>query len=120
MSQGKGGAQGKAGALTGNQGGQSGPQGGQATGQRPGGTPEDVNFNRERIQPKGMDPRGGIVGSFVADGPAPEGEARVRQAPALLDAVQQLSEEVEKEPLPVEHREHIQKFHELLTGGESP
>ena len=40
--------------------------------------------------------------------------------PRLLDAVQQLSEEVEKEPLPAEHREHIQRFHELLTGSERP
>ena len=44
----------------------------------------------------------------------------MRKAPALLDAVQQLSEEVEKEPLPAEHREHIQKFHDLLTGTERP
>jgi hypothetical protein len=114
------GKQGAAGALTKSQGGSSGPSGGQATGQRDPGTPEDVTFKRDHVRTNSLDPRGQPVGSMTADGPSPRGEATIRKGADLDRAVQELSEEVEKEPLPVEHRRQIQKFHELLLGGDEP
>lgn len=57
------------------------------------------------------------MSTFTVDGPSLTGEARIEKGAALEHAVRQLSEEVEKEPLPVEHREQIQRFHELILGG---
>ncbi|HVR73484.1 MAG TPA: hypothetical protein VMT52_04095 [Planctomycetota bacterium] len=54
------------------------------------------------------------------DGPALAGEATVEKGGRVEAAVRQLSEEVEKEPLPIEHREQIQRFHDLLLGGGEP
>jgi hypothetical protein len=56
------------------------------------------------------------VSTFTVDGPSITGEARVEKGAALEKVVQQLAEEVEKEPLPVEHREQIQRYHDLLRG----
>jgi hypothetical protein len=54
---------------------------------------------------------------MTVDGPSLTGEARIAKGAALEEAVRQLSEEVEKEPLPVEHREQIRRFHDLLLHG---
>lgn len=99
------------------QGGTTGPSSGQATGQRDGGTPEDTTFQRERVPAKGLDPRGQAVGSFTVDGPSLTGEPTIQKGGAVEQAVRQLSEQVEKEPLPVEYRDQIQRFHSLLLGG---
>jgi len=63
-----------------------------------------------------MDPRGVPVSTLTVDGPALKGEAILKKGPALQSIVQELSEEVEKEPLPIEHRDHISRFQELLRG----
>ena len=99
------------------QGGTTGPQGGRATGRRDGGAPEDTTFKREKVSAQGINPRGQAVGSFVADGPSPEGEAKLEVGPPVEQAVQELSEEVEKEPLPVEHRRQVERFYDLLLQG---
>ncbi len=97
--------------------GGTGPNSGIGAGERDRGTPEDATFKKERIAAKGLDPRGVAVGSFTIDGPSLTGEAKVSKGVTVQDAVRQLSEEVEKEPLPIENREQIQRFHELLLGG---
>lgn len=115
--------QGKGAAATLSQGqgrGATGPSAGIGAGERDRGTPEDVTFQKERVSAKGLDPRGVAVGSFTIDGPSLTGEARVSKGVTVKDAVRQLSQEVEKEPLPVEYREQIQRFHELLLGGGAP
>ena len=53
---------------------------------------------------------------MMADGPSPKGDVTVRKGADLQRAVQELSEEVENEPLPFEHRQQIQRFHKLLLG----
>ena len=98
----------------------TGPNPGQGSGERDRGTPQSTTFKKERVAAKGLDPRGVAVGSFTVDGPSLTGEAKVRKSAAIEEAVRQLSEEVEKEPLPVEHKEQIQRFHDLLLrGGEA-
>lgn len=99
------------------QGGTTGPNSGQATGQRDGGTPEETTFQRERVPTRDLGPRGQIVGSLTVDGPSAAGEPTIQKGGAVEQAVRQLSEEVEKEPLPVEYRDQIQRFHSLLLGG---
>ena len=63
-----------------------------------------------------MDPRGVPVSTLTVNGPSLTGEATIKKGPALQSIVQELSEEVQKEPLPIEHREHIWRFQELLRG----
>ena len=83
--------------------------------------PEDVTYKKDRVRPTaGMSPRGQSVGSFIADGPSPQGEATIAVGAPLEQAVQELSQEVEKEPLPIEHRRKIERFYDYLLGGESP
>ena len=100
--------------------GGTGPNPGQGSGERDRGRQEETTFKRERVPAKGLDPRGVSVGSLAADGPSITGEARVEKSQAIEDAVRQLSQEVETEPLPVEHREQIQRFHNLILGGNGP
>ena len=64
-----------------------------------------------------MSPRGRTVGSFVGDGPSPTGEAKIEVGAPLEQAVQELSQQVEKEPLPIEHRGTIERYHDLLLHG---
>lgn len=96
----------------------TGPNAGQGQGERDPGTPEDVTFKKEKINARGLDPRGVPVGTFTIDGPALTGEARIQTGVVLEETVRQLAEEVEKEPLPAEHREQVERFqHLLLKGG---
>jgi len=100
-----------------NQGGTTGPNSGQATGQRDGGTPEETTFQRERVPARELGPRGQVVGSLTVDGPSAVGQPTIQKGGAVEQAGRQLSEQVEKEPLPVEYRDQIQRFHSLLLGG---
>ena len=99
--------------------GTTGPQPGLGSGQRPPGVPEPTTFQRDKISASGLDPRGTVVGSFLTDGPSATGEPSIRAGGALESRVRELSEEVQKEPLPVENRDQIQRFHELLLGGQA-
>lgn len=66
-----------------------------------------------------MSPRGRVVGTFHADGPSPTGEAKIEVGAPIEQAVQELSQQVEKEPLPIEHRGTIERYHDLLLRGTS-
>lgn len=69
------------------------------------------------MRARGLDARGVAVGSLTAEGPSLTGEARIAKGGAVREAVQKLSEEVEKEPLPLEHREQVERFQQLLLEG---
>lgn len=71
------------------------------------------------MRAKNLDPQGGTIGSFPTDGPAPRGDVTVEKGADLKQAMQLLAEEVEKEPLPVEYKEQIRRFHGLLLGEET-
>ncbi|MBI4604372.1 MAG: hypothetical protein HY721_20625 [Planctomycetes bacterium] len=66
---------------------------------------------------KSLGNQGVPVSTFTVDGPSLTGEATIEKGGRVEEAVRQLSREVETEPLPIEHREHIQRFHDLLLGG---
>jgi len=95
----------------------TGPNAGQGQGERDRGTPEETTFKKEKLNAKALDPRGVPVGSFTVDGPSLTGEARIQKGVALEEAVRQLAEEVEKEPLPAEHRDQVERFQNLLLQG---
>lgn len=90
---------------------------GRGSGARPPGTPQDTTFQRDAIPPIGLDPRGQAVGSFLTEGPAAAGDVTIKKGGALEKAVRELSQEVEREPLPVDKREEVQRFYERLLGG---
>jgi hypothetical protein len=96
----------------------TGPNQGIGAGPRPGGTPEKTAFKREQIRTRGLDPRGQLVGSFLTEGPSATGEVTLQKGGALEKAVREQAQQVEQEPLPAEQREQLQRFHELLLGGE--
>ena len=96
----------------------TGPNQGIGAGPRPGGTPEENTVKRDQIRARGLDPRGQLVGSFLTEGPSATGEVTLQKGGALETAVREQAQEVEKEPLPAEQREQLQRFHELLLGGE--
>jgi hypothetical protein len=95
----------------------TGPNQGLGQGTRDGGSPEATSFQRDHLRAKSLGARGVAVGTLSAEGPSLIGEPRIEKSAAVDAAVRELSEEVEKEPLPVEHRESIQKFHDLILNG---
>lgn len=98
------------------QGNGDGPglSGGRASGARPPGTPEENTFKRERHRPKELSRGGRAVGRLFSDDPSPTGEAAISLSSEFGKALQERAEEVDREPLPVEHKEHVERFHELL------
>jgi hypothetical protein len=94
----------------------TGPNEGIGAGPRPPGTPEATTFRKERVAAKELGGRGELAGEFLTEDPAARGEVTVQKGGAVEQAVRELSEEVEKEPLPVEQREQIRRFHELILG----
>ena len=97
----------------------TGPNPGLGAGQRPPGTPEDTTFQRDKVGASGLDPRGQSVGTLLTEGPSEAGEVTIQKGGAVEKAARQLSEEVEREPLPVERREEVQRFLDSLVGGKS-
>jgi len=58
-----------------------------------------------------------LVGSFTVEGVTETGEATIEKGGGLERAVRDLSEQVDREPLPVEQKEQVLRFQELLLGG---
>lgn len=54
------------------------------------------------------------MGRLLSDDPSPTGEAVVPLSSDAGRALQDRAEEVERESLPVEHKEHVERFYELL------
>jgi hypothetical protein len=115
----RGASTGQKGALSAGQSLSTGPTGGIGAGQRDRGTPEPGTFQRDKISAKELSPSGQTVGSFVVEGPSDPGEATLQKGGAIEKAVRDLSQQVDREPLPVEKREQIERFHELLLGGKA-
>jgi len=112
------GQKGQSAGINKSQGSASGPQAGQAAGAGAPGTPEAHTKKRERLRPTaGMSPGGPPVGSFVADGPSPTGESKLKVNADLKQSVQKRSEEVADEPLPAPHRKKIERFYDLILKG---
>ncbi len=99
------------------QGGMTGPQGGRATGQRDRGVDEPTTSRRDKISSRRLGP-GSMVGVFTTDGPSLTGEVNIEKSREVVEAVHELSREIEKEPLPPEYREQVERFHELLMEGD--
>lgn len=66
-----------------------------------------------------MSPRGMVIGKIDIKGPSKRGEATFELSAPFDQAIQELAEEVEKEPLPIEHRRHLQRYYGVLRGGTS-
>lgn len=94
----------------------TGPQAGQGAGQGPAAREEATTSRREHISPSGLDPRSQIVGSFLTEGPSEKGEVTIQKGGALEKAVRELSQEVEREPLPIEQREQVERFYQSILG----
>ena len=62
--------------------------------------------------------QGEVIGVLPHEGPVDPGEVGRAAGGAVRGAVQQLAEEVSKEPIPQEHREQIKIFHEMILGGQ--
>ncbi len=97
-------------------GSQSGPQQGQANSTGSSFSPGDVTYKKEKIGAKKLSPRGMVIGKLDVKGPSKRGEATFELSPSVRQAVQELTEEVEKEPLPIEHRRHLRRFFGVLQG----
>ena len=78
-----------------------------------------MTFQKDKISAKELSPGGQAVGSLMVEGPSDPGEATIPKGGAIEKAVQEMSEQVDREPLPVEKREQIERFHELLLGGKA-
>lgn len=91
--------------------------GGKGAGEGPGARPGDTSFRREHIPASGILPEGQVVGSFTVDGAAEAGEATIEKGGGLEQAVRDLSEQVDREPLPVEQKAQVLRFQDLLLGG---
>ena len=61
-----------------------------------------------------------VIGKIDIKGPSQRGEATFELAEPVGQAIQELTEEVEKEPLPIEHREHLQRYYSALRGEAPP
>ncbi len=94
----------------------SGP--GRANGAGPGVAPHDTTMKREKIKAKQLNPRGMIVGKFDVDGPLMRGEATFEGKVNVSQAIQELAEEVETEPLPIERKAHVQRYLDRLLNGD--
>ena len=91
--------------------------GGKGAGEGPGARPGAVGFRRDHIPASGILPEGQVVGSFTVEGVTETGEATIEKGGGLERAVRDLSEQVDREPLPVEQKEQVLRFQELLLGG---
>lgn len=100
-------------------GSQSGPNPGRANGSGSSFTEEQTTFKRDKINATTLNPRGRMIGKLDIKGPSKRGEATFQVSTEVRQAVQELTEEVEKEPLPIEHRRHLQRYLGIL-GGEAP
>ena len=61
---------------------------------------------------------GETAGALILRGFGGRGDAKIEKGGAVEKAVRDLSHGVETEPLPVEHRERIRRFYQLLLEGE--
>ncbi len=99
-------------------GSSSGLGGGRASGQRPFGSAGKTDFKRDKLNPSGLQ-AGQPVGVLTVDGPSLKGEVSLPKGGARRDAVQRLSQEVEKEALPIQYRTHVRRYHDfVLQGGQ--
>lgn len=57
-----------------------------------------------------------VIGKLDIKGPSQRGEATFEASSPVGQAIQELTEEVEKEPLPIEHRRHLQRYYAILRG----
>ena len=57
-----------------------------------------------------------MIGKIDIKGPSKRGEATFELSAPVDQAIQELTEEVEKEPLPIEHRRHLQRYYGVLRG----
>ncbi len=57
-----------------------------------------------------------VIGKIDIKGPSKRGEATFQLTAPVEQAIQALTEEVEKEPLPIEHRRHLQRYYGVLLG----
>ena len=57
-----------------------------------------------------------VIGKLDIKGPSKRGEATFELNSSVAQAIQELTEEVEKEPLPIEHREHVRRYYGVLRG----
>lgn len=94
--------------------------GGRVYGARPGGTPEATKSKREKLDAGSGLHAGPSIGALPVEGDAEVGEVSLPVGGAARGAVQHMAEEMKNEPLPVEHREQIRRFHEIVleAGGE--
>ena len=98
-------------------GSRSGPNQGRANGNGSTFNEESTTFKRERIRTSKLDPRGMVVGKLDIKGLSPLGEAKFEGGATIGEVVHKLAEDVETEPLPIEHRESLRRYHESLRGG---
>ena len=107
---------GSSGSRSNSMGNRSGPNGGQAYGYGSSFKDENTTTKRDKINASGLDPRGMIVGKLDVEGEQKRGDVTIDKEFTVGAAIQELTEEVEKEPLPVEHKEHVRKYYNLLRG----
>lgn len=106
-----------AGAASGGNSAISGPTGGgQASGARRAGMTPGSGFQREKLKPSEL-AQGSAVGVFTVDGESLAGEVSLPKGKAAHAAVDKLAEEMEKEPIPIEHRDQIRQYQEFVRRG---
>ena len=94
-------------------GNKSGPNQGRAFGNGSSFKNGKTTTKRDRL-PSRIGPGGSIVGVLDVDGEAPRGDAQLEQREFVQKAMRQLAEEVETEPLPIEHRHHLERYRKLI------
>lgn len=110
----------RSGGLSQSSGGNSsitGPTGSaQAGGARRAGMTPGTGFDRKKLKASELD-RGAIAGVVTVDGESLTGQATLPKGGEVRAAVDKLAEEMEKETIPIEHRDQIRLYHEYVLQG---
>ena len=57
-----------------------------------------------------------IVGKIDVEGPSRRGDVTIEKSFELNEAIQTMTDEVENEPLPMEHKEHVREYYRKIRG----
>ncbi len=57
-----------------------------------------------------------MIGKLDVEGVTQRGEAELEKGLTVADVAQERTEEVEREPLPVEFRDHVRTYYQMLVG----
>ncbi len=94
-----------------------GPNGAQANGGGPAARPEAVEFDPHKIGARKLDPRGQIISQLEVEGPSTPGEFTAPKNAEFRRIVEEVSEEIDDQPIPIEYKDIVRRFYGALGKG---